>query len=99
MAKDKKSGKTVEQALADFDQELKRIDRLIEDQGVKIKDSVEDIEDRFKSFLEEHDIDVGELKEKTTRELARLKKEADHTAKTLKSSFNYFRAQYKNRKD
>lgn len=89
--------KTVDEFLAEIEQDLRRLDKKIDEQGDKIKKDVGDFEAKFKEFIKDPDIDFEDLREKAGYELDRLKKDLDHTAKALKDSYGYFRAQYKNR--
>ena len=99
MGKKKLGEKTVDELLEEIERDLKRLDEKIEEQGHKIKDDVKGFEKKFKEFVNDPDIDIEEIRGKAGEELERLRKELDFTAKALKDSFNYFRAQYKNRKN
>lgn len=94
-----KQRKSVDERLREFERELKRLDQRLEEQSGGIKEDLQDLETSFKKFLEEENIDVDELRGRIEKEMERLKKELDFTAKALRDSFNYFRAQYRKRKD
>ena len=99
MTEKKLGEKTVDEFLEEIERDLKNLDGKLDQHGAKIKADVRGFEDKFKNFIKDPDIDLGELKEKTGHELDRLKKELEFTANALKNSFGHLRKQYKNRKD
>lgn len=94
---DKPKPKSVDERMAAFERELKRIDRMMDENSKDVRKDFDRLEDSFKDLLEEHDIDLEDVKKNAAREFERLKKEIEFSASALKSAVEHFRSQYKKR--
>jgi predicted phage-related endonuclease len=94
---DKPGKPNIDERLAAFERDLKRIDRLLAESSRDARQDFDELERSFKDFLDENDIDVEEVKKNATREFERLKKEIEFSASALKSAVHHLRDQYKKR--
>ncbi len=99
MQKGKHEGKSVDERLAEFEKELNRIDRLLEDQKETVKSNMKEFESDFGRFMDDMGFDYQGIKENLTDEMDRLGAELEFTGKAIKRSFEHLKRQFKDRKE
>ena len=99
MKKDRLEGKSVDERLAEFEKELNRIDRLLEDQKETVKSNMKEFESDFGRFMDDMGVVYAGIKENLTDEMDRLGQELEFTGKAIKRSFEHLKRQFKDRKE